>query len=147
MHDRIHLLSVASSQLARRLPGTFLFRFTSKDSGWLVVSYTDQGGDDGKQKISHCLIEPQDGRLVICFQRGDMQTQPLTFESIHELVHTCVPLKTLWPDTPKEQAFPMGKRRMSSSPQKQKDMAPGTPVTFAGGMVRKTGVGKIHIDG
>ena len=67
----------------------------------------DQVGDDGKQKIWHCLIEPQDGRFVICFQSGGKQ-KPLTFHSLQDLVHNCVPLTHLYPDTAKEQAFPGG---------------------------------------
>jgi hypothetical protein len=91
--------------------GTFLIRFTSKDNGWLVVSYTDQGNQTSNNlKTQHCLINVDENVFVIFFQNDKGNQKAIRFNTIQELVHNCVPLTHLYPGTPKEEVFPVPKQ-------------------------------------
>jgi hypothetical protein len=53
------------------------------------------------------LINVEDNVFVIFFQNGGGKQKAIRFKSIQELVHNCVPLTHLYPDTPKKEAFPL----------------------------------------
>ncbi|CAM9665986.1 unnamed protein product [Scytosiphon promiscuus] len=88
--------------LRRGKPGTFLLRFSGSEAGALVVSFTERAlGYPRCLAVTHCVIEVHaGGACSIRVGKGNK-----TYASLHDLVRLTGPLKTLYPDIPKAEAF------------------------------------------
>eukprot|EP00903_Cladosiphon_okamuranus_P015149 g14007.t2 len=87
----------ADQELKRRTTGTFLFRFSEREPGRLVVSFKERARPN---RVKHCLIKVRRGGAC-CF----MEKPRKWYQSLRDLVLETPVLTTLYPDISKEAAF------------------------------------------
>jgi len=88
-----------TEDLLRTSPvGTFLLRFSEnyKNLGVLALAYVEEN-----KSITHTLLDVKNG----VFEMKTKSQISITFNSLSELVLTCKPLRTLYPNTDKTRVF------------------------------------------